>query len=234
MQKLCDLMRMMAFGKVSCVICGWSGSRFADVDCGYGHIYKNSTCPTCKSQPRHRAFYLYLDKVLPGEARIDLLHFAPEQFYEGIWRKYANINYASADIVEGRALHREDLTNLTFDDAAFDVVFCSHVLEHIEDDRKAMSEIYRVMRRGGFAIIDVPIDYGREVTYEDKSIVTKEARTRAFWQFDHIRLYGRDFPDKLRNAGFAVKPYRIYAELGAREARRLGLEDIPIYLCEKP
>ncbi len=219
--------------KVKCNVCGWYGEKFVDFDCGYGHIYVNSTCPNCLSQPRHRSFFLYLKKVIPTNKQIKVLHFAPEPLITKLFKSYKNIDYLSVDIDKNNAMRVEDITHLSFSDSSFDIIFCSHVLEHVENDKNAMSELYRVLKKGGFAIIDVPIDTSRAQTYEDFSIISPEERTKAFWQFDHVRLYGNDFPDKLRGAGFKVKADMFISTLDKSKIDYFGLEDGPIYFCEK-
>jgi SAM-dependent methyltransferase len=218
---------------VRCPICGWEGKRFHDLDCGFGHIYRNSECPSCKSQPRHRSFCLYFRSLLDQGKEMRLLHFAPEPCLTDFFKTFPKIEYLSVDINESSAMQKEDITSLSFGDSTFDMVFCSHVLEHIEDDRKAMAELLRVLKKGGFAVIDVPIDFDREQTHEDPSITSEEERTREFWQHDHVRLYGRDFPEKLRRVGFEVKADEFIHSLGESEIETFGLQNTPIYLCTK-
>ena len=112
---------------------------------------------------------------------------------------------------------------MTFGNDEFDIVFCNHVLEHVNDDKKAMSEIYRVLRKNGYAILQSCIDYNRANTYEDSSIVTPEDREREFWQKDHIRLYGMDYAKRLEKAGFAVEENNFIRELSVEEIDRCKL-----------
>jgi ubiquinone/menaquinone biosynthesis C-methylase UbiE len=130
-------------------------------------------------------------------------------------------------------MQKEDITHLSFDDESFDVIICIHVMEHIVDHRTAMNELLRVLAKGGFAVIDVPIDASRRETYEDASITTPEARTRAFWQADHVRLYGQDFGEKLASVGFKVTADRYIQSLGGRRIRAHGLESKPIHFCTR-
>lgn len=218
---------------VKCSVCGWRGRQFNDNDCGYGHIYKNSTCPGCLSQPRQRAFIFYFKKIAPKNKSLKLLHFAPENFVTKFLQSYKNIDYLSVDIDPTKAMQREDITRLSFADSSFDIIICSHVLEHILDDTKAMRELLRILKPGGFAVIDVPIDYSRAETYEDLTITSPEGRTEAFWQFDHLRLYGRDFPDKLQQVGFKVIIDEFIFSLSQKKKNHFGLIDTPIYLCKK-
>ena len=161
------------------------------------------------------------------------MHVAPEYFFTRFFKSYKNIEYLSVDINPQQAMRKEDITNLSFEDSLFDIVFCAHVLEHVKDDKKAMRELYRVLKKSGFAIIDVPIDYNRESTLEDDSIKTPEERTKAFWGWNHLRLYGKDFPEKLKNAGFKVKIYTFFSTLKSDEINYLGLKKSPLYICEK-
>jgi SAM-dependent methyltransferase len=218
---------------VKCNICGWRGRRFYDNDCGYGHIYKKSTCLGCFSQPRHRAFVFYFKKIVPKDKPLKLLHFAPEPFVAKFLQSYQALDYLSVDIDQDKAMKKEDITNLSFGDSSFDIIICSHVLEHVINDNKAMRELFRILKPGGFAIIDVPIDYSRAETYEDFNITSPEKRTEVFWQFDHLRLYGRDFPDKLRQAGFKVTVDHFISSLSYWKKKHFGLLDEPTYFCEK-
>jgi len=146
---------------------------------------------------------------------------------------YKNIDYLSVDIDHTKAMRKEDITNLSFKNDSFDVIICMHVFEHIDDDRKAMEEVFRVLKTGGKALLDVPIDVTRESTYEDFSITSPEDRTREFWQWDHVRLYGMDYKAKLENVGFIVAEDYYVKSMGTEFTRRHGMETIPSYLCTK-
>jgi SAM-dependent methyltransferase len=219
--------------KVKCNICGWRGKKFADYDCGFGHIYRDAACPRCKSHPRHRSLHLYLQRVILSGKTVRLLHFAPEPYLTSLLRSYGGVDYLSVDINPGQAMQKEDITRLSFRDRTFDVIVCIHVLEHVEEDRKAMKEILRVLKTEGFAVLDVPIDYGREKTYEDSSIRSPEERTKAFWQADHVRLYGRDFSKRLEEAGFSVQEDQYINSLGEDSIRIHGLQATPFFLCTR-
>lgn len=222
-----------AYRKVQCNICGWRGQKFLDWDGGYGHVYPNAECPGCESHPRHRALDIYLRKIIPTDRPLQVLHFSPEKSLRALLQSYKNIEYLSVDIDPAKAMRKEDITGLSFPDKSFDMVICLHVLEHVPADRKAMTELLRVLREDGFALIDVPIDYNRKETYEDSSITTPEARTKAFWQQDHVRLYGQDFPKKLEAAGFKVKIDRSIEALGPAKVEFHGLHKNPIFYCTK-
>ena len=129
---------------------------------------------------------------------------APEQCFLTRFRKL-NHDYVTADIDSPIADVTADIINLPFNDNSFDVIFCNHVLEHVQDDTRAMKELFRVMKKGGMGIFQVPQDLNRDVTFEDNSITNPKERAKIFGQYDHVRVYGRDYFDKLRSIGFEVK-----------------------------
>ncbi|HEU4654470.1 MAG TPA: methyltransferase domain-containing protein [Steroidobacteraceae bacterium] len=219
---------------VECNICHWRGRRFIDFHTGYGHVYRDSVCPSCFSHPRHRSYAFVMEEIFSRATRsLKVLHFAPEPQITRLLRGQPSVEYLSVDIDPLRAMRREDICNLSFKDNSFDAIVCIHVLEHIDDDKRAMSELYRVLTPNGVALLDVPIDWSRERTYEDPSITSPEERTKAFWQWDHVRLYGRDYPNKLRAAGFVVEEKQYIQNLGANRAQRFGLEVMPSFVCTK-
>ncbi len=220
---------------VVCNICDWQGETFKDLDCGYGRVYKRALCPDCKSQPRHRSIYKYIteNEIIPRKRSLKLLHFAPEKIFTDLFRSYSNIDYLSADIDPKKAMRAEDITNLSFSDSSFDVIFCIHVLEHVADDNKAMREMHKVLKEDGFALLDVPINYKLDKTYENPSIINPVERTKAFWQWNHLRLYGVDFRDKLEDAGFVVKLDNFINSLKEEDIIKYGLERKLIHLCTK-
>lgn len=193
-------------------------------------------CPNCGARDRQRRLWLYLENrtnLLSDELRV--LHFAPEPVLEKLLRPRPNLDYVSTDLDRARALVKADITDLPFADDSFDVILCSHVLEHVLDDRKAMRELHRVLRPSGWAIVVVPISSRRPATFEDPAIVTPPARERAFGQADHVRVYGRDFKARLEEAGFAVSVEDYARELGDAGARRYGLRPRKpnLHLCVK-
>lgn len=222
-----------SYRKVQCNICGWRGKKFSDWHGGYDHIYPNAECPNCGSHPRHRNLALYLRRIIPRTKPLKVLHFSPEASLRKLLMSYENIDYLSVDIDPEKAMQKEDITSLSFDDASFDAVICIHILEHVIDDLKAMRELFRVLAEDGFAIIDVPIDYQRIETYEDFTITTPEERTKAFWQSDHVRLYGQDFANKLESVGFKVKQDKYIDSLGKETIEFYGLSNEVIYFCTK-
>ena len=183
-------------------------------------------CPYCGSRSRHRCLTLFLLEDLSDDLEAArLLHFAPEKALEARLRDRLGDSYLSADLRSGAAMVTADMTDLTFDDQSFDMVVASHVLEHISDDRAALSELLRVLRPGGRAILQHPIEYARE-TYEDAAITSPEARQLAFGQDDHVRVYGRDFADRMRAAGFTVELVRYSECVAAADVERRGLHDL--------
>jgi len=164
----------------------------------------DAVCPVCLSHPRHRLAWLFLTartNLLDGH-RKRLLHMAPEPAFAQILRRAPGIEDVSADLDSPHATVKLDITRLDLESASFDVILCSHVLEHVPEDRQAMSELFRVLKPGGWAMIQVPVS--NKPTFEDPSITEPAERERLFWQADHVRLYGLDISDRLRAAGFEV------------------------------
>lgn len=195
---------------------GLRGNKFTDpidgksfrkfLPYGYENPRENVLSPSTLSLERHRLLWLYLQ----NETRfftdpIKLLHFAPEQAFYHRFRNLKNLTYTTTDLNSPLADVKADICNLPFDEASFDVILCNHVLEHIPDDTKAMQELYRVLKPGGWGVFQIPQDLNRDVTFEDDTITDKRERARIFGQYDHVRIYGRDYFDKLRTIGFTVE-----------------------------
>lgn len=165
----------------------------------------NRLCPSCLSLERHRLLWLYLKQRTEFfKAPLKVLHVAPEQPFLKRFKSLPNLDYTTADLISPIADLRMDIQNIPEQEKTYDVVICNHVLEHVEDDKAAMDEIYRVLKPGGWAILQVPINWSSESTYEDASITKPAEREKHFGQYDHLRYYGQDYPDKLRIAGFDV------------------------------
>ncbi|HEY1238827.1 MAG TPA: class I SAM-dependent methyltransferase, partial [Solirubrobacterales bacterium] len=170
---------------------------------GWGGI-----CPRCRSHHRHRAIALLLARGdLPGRR---LLHFAPEPLFDPVFERLPDVERVTADLYAPADL-RLDISDMDVPDSSFDLILCSHVLEHVPDDRAAMRELHRVLADGGLALVLVPYRPG-VTTYEDASIISPLDRMVAFGQQDHVRIYGNDLPDRLRESGFEVDD-RTAAEL---------------------
>jgi SAM-dependent methyltransferase len=172
---------------------------------GYDKQRNNALSPSTLSLERHRLLWLYLKNETDFfTSKLKVLHFAPEQAFYKHFRKMENLEYTTTDLNSPIADVKADICNLPFKDNVYDVILCNHVLEHIPDDIKAMEELYRVLKVGGMGIFQIPQDLGREVTFEDDSITDKKERAKIFGQYDHVRIYGRDYFEKLRSVGFNV------------------------------
>jgi SAM-dependent methyltransferase len=195
---------------------------------GYETQRNNVLSPSTLSLERHRLLWLYLneqtdffkselvsDSSFTNTKRIKLrdaetnsalkvLHFAPEQSFYKLFRNQKNLEYTTTDLFSPLADVKADICDLPFEDNQYDVILCNHVLEHIPDDTKAMQELYRILKPGGMAILQIPQDLSRATTFADDSITDQKERAKIFGQYDHVRIYGRDYFDKLRSIGFKV------------------------------
>jgi SAM-dependent methyltransferase len=217
---------------VECPCCGAHYREFLP----HGRpLRPNARCAKCDAVERHRVMMLYLkDRTDLFTAKQKLLHFAPERIFLEIFSAAENLQYVTTDYCEPTDVNM-DITALALPDNTFNAIICSHVLEHIPDDSKAMRELCRVLKPGGWAILQVPIDLKREHTYEDFSITKPEERRRHFGQEDHVRWYGQDYPQRLTNAGFEVTVDRYVPTLPPETIAKHGLllsEDV--YFCRKP
>jgi SAM-dependent methyltransferase len=201
-----------------------------------GRDPNNPICPRCGAQARHRALWLYLHErtnLFDGKG-LSVLHFAPEHALGRRLAATPGIRYVSADLDAPEAMEHFDITDIPHADDTWDVILCIHVLEHVPDDRRAMRELHRILKPDGWAIVLVPLDLDRAETYEDPSIIDPAERERAFWQPDHLRLYARDFPDRLRDAGFEVTVDRWVRGLDPGVIQRHGLFPLEdMYVCRK-
>ncbi len=205
---------------VECPICGNKYKRFLSA----GVVKrKNAVCPGCDSFERHRLLWLYVQIKINTNKEIRLLHFAPEDSLKEKFSKLNNLKYVTTDLVEPGVNINSDIQNLPFKENIFDIVICSHVLEHITDDRKGMQEISRVLKKDGWGILQVPINENLETTYEDPSIKSPLERLKHFEQEDHLRIYGRDYYTKLEEIGFNVKQDNFVQTLPLEKIKRYGL-----------
>lgn len=199
---------------------------------GYGTQRNNVLSPSTLSLERHRLLWLYLKKeTLFFSSPLKVLHFAPEQAFYKLFKTQSNLEYTTTDLNSPLADVKADICNLPFRDNSYDVILCNHVLEHIPNDTKAMEELYRVLKPGGMAILQIPQDLERNVTFEDNSIIDKKERARVFGQYDHVRIYGYDYFDKLRSVGFRVDEVDYTQKLSDEEVNRYCLskgEVIPV------
>jgi predicted SAM-dependent methyltransferase len=222
-------------------------SRQVQCPCCHGHFPRflpkgirlrpYAQCPRCGSLERHRLVWLYVvrrTRLCGDSMGTRFLHVAPEAVLEAAFRRIPRLDYVSADLDPSRAMVQMDITNIHFEDNRFDAILCSHVLEHIPDDLTAMRELNRVLKPGGWAILQVPIDRGRTASFEDPSVRTPEERERVFGQHDHVRIYGLDYRDRLEEAGFCVSVDPFAQQLGLEKCRRYGLDSKEeIYFCTK-
>jgi predicted SAM-dependent methyltransferase len=199
---------------------------------GYESVRENVLSPSTLSLERHRLLWLYLQNETDLLTRPQkLLHFAPEQCFYKRFRNSETIQYTTTDLNSPLADVLADICNLPFEDNQFDFILCNHVLEHIPDDFKAMQEIYRVLKPDGTAILQIPLENDRDVTFEDDSITDRKERARIFGQYDHVRVYGMDYFDRLAQVGFEVNAIDYTKELGEKQVDRYRLaagELIPV------
>lgn len=173
---------------------------------GYENLRENVLSPGTLSLERHRLLWLYLQTETDFfSAKLKVLHFAPEQAFYKRFRKMGNLEYTTTDLHSPIADVKADICDLPFSNDGFDFIICNHVLEHIPDDTKAMQELYRILKPGGTAILQVPYDADRKTTFEDNSITDPNERAKIFGQYDHVRVYGMDYFDKLKSIGFEVE-----------------------------
>lgn len=220
--------------KFVCSVCGKKIDKFIPLDSyhyenatKFGYKYfgqgetinlENYLCPICGATDRERLFSLFinnyvLNKKLSGFTpnKLSLLHIAPDKALSKILKNNEFFNYRSADLFMQEADDKIDITDLKiYRNDSFDCFICSHVLEHVIEDRKALSELYRILKRDGWGILMVPIIPTLKKTYEDNTKTTEDERWRFFGQGDHVRLYAKnDFISLMQQAGFVVTQYDV-------------------------
>ncbi|MFI3332007.1 MAG: methyltransferase domain-containing protein [Rikenellaceae bacterium] len=221
-------------GKI-CPICGCQRRKFLP----YGYVVEreNALCPSCLALERHRLLWLYLSRETSlQKVHPTLLHIAPEvslmRKFKAIYRGLPK-RYITADLESPLSHLHFDVQHIPLDDNYADVIICNHLLEHVEDDRLAMSELYRIMRPNGWGILLSPVEYDRPTTFEDDSIVDPKERTRIFGQYDHRRIYGLDYAQRLREAGFEVEEIDYLSSLPQNEQLTYALTREIIYKVKK-
>ncbi len=224
---------------VECPLCGRRYRRFMPY--GYVATRRNALCPGCLALERHRLLWLWLEResgliaqTTPPAAAPHVLHIAPEAC---LARKFEQLlppdHYITADLESPLAKVRMDVQHIPFPAGTFDIVLCNHVLEHVADDRRAMRELHRVTRSGGRGVLLAPVDLAREHTFEDNTITDPSERTRIFGQYDHRRIYGRDYADRLRRAGWQVAEIDMFARLTSEEQKKFALRHEILYVVSK-
>lgn len=224
----------------------YRGNRFEDPIDGktyrkllpYGQLKRreNALAPLSMSLERHRLIWLYLKEQTDFfTSSHKMLHVAPEYCFLRRFKKLNNLDYTTGDLISPWADVKMDVGKIPFDNNEFDVAMCNHVFEHVDEDHQAMSEFFRVLKPGGWAIFQVPLDSTRETTYEDPSITDPAEREKHFWQHDHVRLYGRDYGQRLAKAGFEVEENNYINTIGPELAELYALPKGEIlYICRKP
>jgi len=215
-----------------CPVCEKTFSRFLR----FGVVPReNALCPWCGALERHRFVWLFFrtkTDLFDGTPK-RVLHVAPESCLEARLHDQLREGYLTADLSDPKAMVQLDITNIRYPDSTFDVVYASHVFEHVPDDRRAMQECYRVLRPAGWAVLNVPIT--APATFEDRTAVGPEQRLRIFGHRDHVRAYGPDYASRLAAAGFGVQIVRVSDVAADEDAVVMGLTEASgeIYYCTK-
>jgi len=199
---------------------------------GYQNLRENALCPGTLSLERHRLLWLYLTRKTNFlNQPLKVLHIAPEQVFYTKFKAIKDWEYTTTDLHSPLADIKADICALPFNNDQYDLIFCNHVLEHIPDDKKAMEELYRVLKKGGTLIAQVPLNEELDETFEDDTITDKKERTRIFGQYDHVRVYGKDYYTRLNTVGFESKGITFINTMSIEEIDRFGLpqkERIPV------
>lgn len=183
-------------------------------------------CPFCYSTDRERLLFIYLKRktnLFNDKEKYKLLHFAPEKNLANIIRSKSNIDYLTADLYMENVMMKVDVSSIPFNDNYFDIIICNHVLEHVQDDLEAMKELYRVLKPNGWGILQVPISYSLDKTFEDPRISSAKDRIKYYGQKDHVRIYGLDYTKRLEKVGFKIKIINPKKEFGDFKIKFLGL-----------
>ena len=205
--------------RYKCPFCGYHAKKMLPIGADFKVIYekeivgcgkRNAECLKCKSTDKERLVYTYLQSInFFDNPNKTVLHMAPEpnlskQFFKHKFKEYVCGDFFAPgyENVYPSYVKNINILDIPYSKEYFDVVICNHVLEHIEEDLQGMSEIYRVLKRGGFAILQVPISFKLKKTYEDSKIINPKEREEAFGQHDHVRIYGLDYFDRLKKIGF--------------------------------
>lgn len=210
---------------VNCNYCGWEGKNFWPLE---GKLYTrlNAKCPVCGSLERHRSLLFFLKEKMNFFSNpknvLEISPFSPIDIFHKICKK-SNISYLSIDIDPKRAMIQCDITKIPLLDEKFDVIICYHVLEHVKTDIEALKELYRILKKDGYAIIQVPIECEKTIEY-DKPDESK---------WDHVRAYGKDFKLRLQSVGFNVKIDKFLYSLDLKIIKKYRLKIEDIYVSTK-
>lgn len=215
----------------------YRGSRFEDPINGktyrkllsYGRgdrTRPNALAPDTLSLERHRAVWMYLTEhsdLFSGSPGRRMLHLAPEYCFLKRFDRAEGLEVVRADLVSPWADVHFDVHEIPYADDHFDIIMGNHLIEHVADDRKVMDEYFRVMKPGGWGIFQVPMDRNNPETMEDPNVTDPAERERLYWQSDHVRLYGMDYADRYRKAGFEVEEIDLKALFGTERFERCAL-----------
>lgn len=234
--------------RYKCPFCGFHARKMNPIGCDFKVIYEKEIvgcgrrfagCVKCGSTDKERLVFTYLKNNIDFFSNLDkrILHMAPEpnlskEFLRCKFKEYVCGDFFASgyEDVYPSYVKNINILDIPYGKEYFDVVICNHVLEHVKDDLKGMSEIYRILKKGGFAILQVPVSYKLKKTYEDFSITDGKAREEAFGQSDHVRIYGLDYIDRLKKIGFDVE---IISDL-AKSFSKSGLNGKEkIFVCHK-
>ncbi len=215
-----------------CPCCGSYFRKFLPAGAQYR---PSAQCPRCGALERHRLILLYLIiKTNFFIKQLKVLYVAPKEILQIKFMNMSNLEYVSIDLVSPLAMYNMDITNLQLDDNSFDVILCSHVLEHIKDDIVAIKELFRILKPNGWALIQVPIDANLKKTFEDPTVILPKNRRRLFGEENHFRIYGQDYKNRLESAGFKVKIDDFVKEISKKVSIKFGLDKLEkIYYCVK-
>ncbi|GMQ30439.1 class I SAM-dependent methyltransferase [Algoriphagus confluentis] len=217
--------------EVECPICSKEYRKFLP----YGRVAReNALCPNCLALERHRLMWLFLKEKTPFfSASLKVLHVAPEHCFIHRFEALPNLEYITADIESPLAKVKMDVHEIPFPDDSFDVIFCNHVLEHVEDDIRACSEFNRVLKPSGWGILQSPV-YKMDKTLEDKSVTDPAEREKLFGQRDHVRKFGLDYAQRLRRSGLQIEENQFVYELPVDLVKKYALAPTEtLYVCKK-
>lgn len=219
----CDLMANKR--RVACNLCGWEGNRFYP-NTGPGYYELDTVCPGCRCQDRHRSLVVVLQhRTRFFDDGVPVVEVAPMMRFQEFTLANKSSGYISFDI-ERFAMEKGDITRMRFKDNTLDYFLALHVLEHIPEETKALAEIRRVLKPGGIAVLQVPVDWSVQASYEYDKPDSREV--------GHVRRYGQDFGPRIASHGFDVEPVCVGQVVDAATIERNGLSPEPFFFAKKP